>query len=95
MHVISNKTLKDFGRRYPDAEKPLQAWRKLIEKSSFKSFSDLKRAFNAVDRIGDLTVFDIGGNKYRLIVYLRFDWQRCYIKHVLTHREYDTQRWKK
>jgi len=95
MHVISNKALKDFGKQYPDAEKPLQAWRKLIETSSFKSFSDLKRAFNAVDRVGDLTVFDIGGNKYRLIAYIRFDWQRCYIKHVLTHREYDTQRWKK
>ena len=95
MHVISNKALKDFSKQHPDAEKPLQAWRKLVEKSSFKSFSDLKRAFSSVDRVGDLIVFDIGGNKYRLIAYIRFDWQRCYIKNVLTHREYDTERWKK
>jgi len=95
MHVISNKALREFARRFPDAEKPLQAWRKLVGKSSFKNFTELKRTFNSIDRVGDLIVFDIGGNKYRLIAYVRFDWQRCLIKHVLTHREYDDARWKK
>jgi mRNA interferase HigB len=94
MHVISNKPLREFAKRFPDAEKPLHAWCKLVEKSSFRNFAELKHAFNSVDRVGDLVVFDICGNKYRLIAYVRFDWQRCFVKHVLTHREYDEERWK-
>lgn len=94
MHVISNKALKKFAERYPGADKPLQAWRKIIEKSHFTSFTELKRTFNSVDKVDELYIFDIGGNKYRLVVYIRFDWQRCYIKHVLTHGEYDQNRWK-
>lgn len=94
MHVISNRTLKIFAERHTDAERPLQAWRKALEKGSFRSFPDLKRTFGTVDKVGDLYVFDIGGNKYRLIAYVRFDWQRCYIKQVLTHAEYNSGRWK-
>ena len=51
-------------------------------------------AFSAIDKVGELTVFDIGGNKYRLIAHIRFEKQIIYIKAVLTHREYDKGRWK-
>lgn len=94
MHAISNRTLKIFAERRPDAERPLQAWRKAMEKGNFRSFADLKLTFGSVDKINDRYIFDIGGNKYRLIAYVRFDWQRCYIKQVLTHAEYDRERWK-
>lgn len=93
MHVISNRTLKIFAERRPDAERPLQAWRKAMEKGNFRSFADLKLTFGSLTRLM-IAVFDIGGNKYRLIAYVRFDWQRCYVKQVLTHAEYDTERWK-
>lgn len=95
MQVIAWKALRSFAERYPDAEASLRAWFKLIERSDFASFSDLRRTFPAVDKVGDLHVFNIGGNKYRLIAYIRFDWRRCYIKHVLTHTEYDKGVWKK
>lgn len=65
-----------------------------MEKGYFQSYSDLKLTFGSVDKVGDLSVFDIGGNKYRLIAYVRFDWQRCYIKQVMTHAEHDRERWK-
>ncbi len=94
VHVISNKALKVFAAGHPDAEQPLQAWRKAMEKGYFASFAGLKQVFGSVDKAGELCVFDIGGNKYRLIAYVRFDWQRCYVKHVLTHAEYDKERWK-
>ena len=93
MHVISNKARKSFVDRFPDADKPLQSWRKVMEKGSFRSFAALRQALGSVDKVGDLYVFNIGGNKYRLIAYVRFDWQRCYIKQVMTHAEYDRERW--
>ena len=60
----------------------------------FDHWAELKAAFNARDKVGELTVFDIGGNKYRLIAYIRFEKQILYIKAVLTHRDYDKGAWK-
>jgi mRNA interferase HigB len=66
-----------------------------MECTDFSSFAELRAAFGAVDKVGDLHVFNIAGNKYRLITFLRFDRQLCYIKQVLTHTEYDKGAWKK
>ena len=94
MKLISNSALRAFAAKYPDAEVSLQAWRRVIEKNRFANWAALKAAFNAVDKVGDLAVFDIGGNKYRLIAYLRFEKQIVYVKAVLTHRDYDKGAWK-
>lgn len=72
----------------------MQGWRRVIEKNRFGNWAELRRAFSSIDKVGELTVFDIGGNKYRLIAYIRFEKQIIYIKAVLTHREYDKGRWK-
>jgi len=92
MRVISNKVLVKFGMRHQQASEPLQAWRKIVECTAFQGFADLKRAFNAVDRVGDYYVFDIAGNKYRLIVAIHFNTQMLFVRHVLTHAEYDKWR---
>lgn len=94
MRIISNSALRAFAAEHASAEAPLQGWRRVIEKNRFANWAELKVAFNAVDRVGELTVFDIGGNKYRLIAYIRFEKQIVYIKAVLTHREYDKGAWK-
>ena len=65
-----------------------------MESRSFASFSELRQTFGSVDKVADLYVFDIGGNKFRLIAFLRFDQQIAYIKHVLTHVEYDRNTWR-
>ena len=72
----------------------MQGWRRVIEKNQFGNWAELKAAFNTIDRVGELTVFDIGGNKYRVIAYVRFDKQIVYVKAVLTYRNYDKGRWK-
>lgn len=92
MRVVSNRMLVDFASMHPRAHAPLQAWRKLVETSLFVSFSDLKRAFNHVDKVGDYVVFDIAGNHYRIIAAIHFNTQMLFVRHVLTHREYDAWR---
>ncbi|MFO7579232.1 MULTISPECIES: type II toxin-antitoxin system HigB family toxin [Nitrosomonas] len=93
MKIISNSALRDFATSHPQAEVPLQGWRRVIEKNRFANWAELKAVFNTVDKVGELAVFDIGGNKYRLIAYIRFGKQIVYIKAVLTHRDYDKGTW--
>lgn len=94
MKVISNSALRSFASKNPQADGPLQGWRRVIEKNRFANWAKLKAAFNTIDKVGELTVFDIGGNKYRLIAYIRFEKQIVYIKAVLNHRDYDKGAWK-
>ena len=94
MQIISNSALRVFAALHPQADEPLQGWRRVIEKNRFGHWAELKAAFNAIDKVGELTLFDIGGNKYRLIAYIRFEKQIVYIKAVLTHRDYDKGAWK-
>ncbi len=95
MRVITNRRLLEFSAIHRDASGSLQAWRKTVESTDFSSFAELREVFRSVDKVGDLHVFNIAGNKYRLITFLRFDRQLCYIKQVLTHTEYDKGAWKK
>ena len=92
MRLISNKALRDFASRHSPAGQPLQAWRKLIERNTFHSFSELKRVFNSVDKAGDYFVFNIAGNHYRLIAAIHFNTQMLYVRAVMTHAEYDKWR---
>lgn len=92
MRVISNKTLKDFAMSNVDAQRPLQAWRKTLERGQFPHFASLKKTFNSVDRVSDFYVFDISGNKYRIITAIHFNTQCLYVRHIFTHTDYDN--WK-
>lgn len=94
MKLISNKTLREFAERQPAATKPLRDFRRMIEKATFKNHGQVKAAFPSADKVGDLYVFNIGGNKFRLIAWVHFDLQRFFIKAVLTHSEYDKGTWK-
>lgn len=95
MRVITNRRLLEFSATHHDASGPLQAWRKAMESTDFSSFAELRVVLPSVDKVGELHVFNIAGNMYRLITFLRFDRQLCYIKQVLTHTEYDKGAWKK
>ncbi|MDE0010164.1 MAG: type II toxin-antitoxin system HigB family toxin [Candidatus Poribacteria bacterium] len=94
MHVISKKALREFWERYPDSQTPLRRWFKLITKSSFGNSTELRAVFPSADLVDDLTVFNIGGNKYRLITAIHFNRGKVYIRHILTHEEYDREGWK-
>ena len=95
MHVISRKALREFWEKYPDSKAPFSRWFKIMEKQDFGNFSELRAIFPGADKVGDLIVFNIGGNKYRLIASIHFNRGKVYIRHVLTHAEYDKGGWKK
>ncbi len=65
-----------------------------MKPATFRSFAHLRETFPSADIVGKLTVFNIGGNKYRLIAALHFNRQKVYIRAVLTHSQYDTGTWK-
>jgi mRNA interferase HigB len=72
----------------------LKGRRRVIDKNRFSNWAELKAAFKMIDKVCDLTVFNIGGNKYRLVAYVRLEKQIVYIKAVLTHRDYDKGAWR-
>lgn len=95
MHVISRKALLSFWEQHPDSKEPLLRWFKIVEKGEFTSFESLRATFPSVDKVGDWIVFNIGGNKYRLIASIHFNRGKVYIRHLLTHKEYDRGAWKR
>lgn len=92
MRIISNKALSDFSTIHPGAQAPQQAWRQIVESRTFSNFSEIKAVFNATDKVCEYYIFDIGGNKCRIVSAIHFDAQKLYIRHVFTHKEYD--KWK-
>jgi mRNA interferase HigB len=95
MHIISRKVLRAFAQQHPDSQTALDAWFRIMKTNHFARFHDLHEVFARADRVGNLVVFNIGGNKYRLIAAIHFNRQKVYIRHVLTHDEYDRGTWKR
>jgi mRNA interferase HigB len=94
VHIITRKALNQFAERHPEAKAGLDHWYKLMKSNNFGSFVELRAIFPSVDRVNDLTVFNIGGNKARLIASIHYNRGKVYIRYVLTHPEYDQDKWK-
>ncbi|MGQ4649557.1 type II toxin-antitoxin system HigB family toxin [Lyngbya aestuarii] len=94
MHIITRSRLTHFWGKHPDAETSLCLWYKLTSLAKWQNFVELRQVFPSADLVGNLTVFNIGGNKYRLIGLVDYEYQKVFIRHVLTHAEYDKQNWK-
>lgn len=94
MHIISRKRLNEFADEHIDAKAALAHWYRLIRGGSFANFVELRTVLPSADQVGKLTVFHVGGNKVRLIAAIHYNRSKVYIRAVLTHAEYDEQRWK-
>ena len=94
MHVITRKRILEFAKKHPDCNTALESWYRIVKHSKFNSFTELKQAFPSADKVGKLTVFNIGENKARLITAIHYNTSRIYLRHVLTHKEYDRGTWK-
>ncbi|MBD0266266.1 MAG: type II toxin-antitoxin system HigB family toxin [Tolypothrix sp. Co-bin9] len=94
MQVISRSRLVEFWEKYPNAQNSLRSWYKLTTLAEWQNFVDLRQVFTSADQVSNLTVFNIGGNNYRLIALVDYNYQKVFIRHVLTHAEYDKEDWK-
>ena len=99
MRIISLKRLREFWRRHADSEEPLRSWCKTVSGAEWKSLQDARTTHPHADGVqadrGEmLTVFNISGNEYRLVTRIRYDYQLVNIRVVLTHSDYDKQKWK-
>ncbi len=95
MNIISETRLKKACKTYSDAESSVQSWIKLVKKQTWNSFSEVKAtSIFAPDQVKNFVVFNIGGNKYRLITYIDYKTKTVFIREFLTHKEYDKNQWK-
>ena len=94
VHIITRKRLAEFARTHPAARAPLNAWFAIVRKTDYASFAGLRITFPSADQVGRFTVFNIGGNKFRLIAAIHYNRQKVYIRHVLTHAEYSRGAWR-
>jgi mRNA interferase HigB len=94
MRVISQKRLKDYAGSNPAAKAPLFGWYKVIKESQFADFAELRQSFGQVDYVKPFYVFNIGSG-HRLIAAIHFNRQMVFVRHILTHQEYDRGKWKK
>lgn len=94
MHVVSRKKLRLFAAVHPRAGKPFDAWFRTARRAVWRTFDDVKEESPQADRYRQFVVFDIGGNKYRLIAEINYRTQKLYIRHVLTHADYTRGDWK-
>ncbi len=90
MHVIKKRTLVWFWRKHVNAEAPLRAWFKEADTAEWKTPREIRARFGSADFLfGNRVVFNIGGNKYRLVVKIAYTPKVVYIRFIGTHAEYD------
>lgn len=94
MHVITRKRLNEFAAKYPETNNALVQWYRQIKGNDFASIEEIRNIFPAADKVGRFTVFNIGGNKVRLIAAIHYNRKKVYIRAVMTHDEYDHGKWK-
>ncbi len=94
MHIVTHARIKEAQAAHPTCSGALDQWYRLAKRAEWRNFSEVKASCPAVDKVGDKFVFDIGGNKLRLIAAIHFNVGKVFIRAVLTHREYDQGGWK-
>lgn len=94
MRIIAKPMLREFWILNLSAETPLLNWYKQSRIADWRNLTEVKETFPSADLVGECVVFNIGGNKYRLITKINFRAKIIYIRFALTHKEYDQNKWK-
>lgn len=99
MRIIKRSTLAGYWRRHPEAEAPLRQWLRVAAVADWASIRDARSVFPHADAVvvasgNTVTVFNVGGGKYRLVVAIKYRTRTIYIREFMSHAEYSTDRWK-
>lgn len=94
MNVISFKRIRAFTSSHRDVGPSLKAWFTTVKKSSWQNLAEVKQVYPTADIVARYTVFNIKGNKYRIITRIVYRSQTVFIVAILTHAEYDLGKWK-
>ena len=94
MHIVSHAKIVQAQAEHPACHGALDQWYRLAKRAIWRNFAEVKACFPAVGKVGDKFVFDIGGNKLRLIAAIHFNTRKLFIRAVMTHRAYDKGEWK-
>ena len=90
MHVIALRSIRLFWEKYPDAESSLRAWHLLVTETRWANVAEIQAQFPNVSVLNDRrVVFNIGGNKYRLVVKVKYSSKKVFVRFIGTHAEYD------
>ncbi len=94
MRIISKAAITEFSAIHQDSLEGLLHWHSIAKRATWRHLADVRADFAHADAVGTLPVFNIKGNTYRLIAAIQYRWQIVYIRHILTHAEYDRGKWK-
>lgn len=90
VRIVARRTLREFWNKHADAEQPLRAWYHDVRQADWSSPADVKRIYSNASVVGEnRIVFNIGGNKYRLVVAVNYRYRMCYVRFIGTHKAYD------
>lgn len=95
MHVISKRTWKEAVAKDHTLEGPISEWYKVATRSTWKNIAEVRAVYPHADFVDPFTIFNIRGGHYRLIVKIEYRWKMIFVKHLLTHEEYEKGAWKK
>ncbi len=94
MHLIAITNLRKEAGAYSDVKKQIESWYAVVKKANWQNLEQVKQTYKDTEAVGNFTVFNLKGNKYRLIVGMDYQNQIVYYKYLLTHAEYNKNKWK-
>ncbi|AFZ58150.1 type II toxin-antitoxin system HigB family toxin [Anabaena cylindrica FACHB-243] len=94
MHLISIRNLREETAKYPNIKKQIDSWYEIVKKAEWQNLEDVRKIYRDAEAVGNFTVFNIKGNDYRLIVGINYETKKVYYKYLLTHAEYNKEKWK-
>ena len=94
MNTISYRSIRELVALNPNADSSLNSWYKIARRATWQNIVEVRNDYSHADLVGRFVVFNIAGNNYRLIAEIHFDSQLVLIRHILSHSEYDKDKWK-
>ena len=94
MRIISRKAFRIFSQKHPESGQTFDDFYGKIRRCVAQNLAELRQTFPSADSVGDCIVFDVGGNKYRVITRINYKHQKMFIRFVMSHAEYDKDKWK-